>query len=700
MHWAHRIRDRFPDGQLYLDLRGYAAGSPVAAPEALTRFLKALGVAAERLPADAEEAASLYRSKLADRRVLIVLDNAASAEQVRPLLPGSPGCLVVVTSRDRLTGLVAKEGAHRLNLDVLDPPDAEALLAGMLGMRRVAAEPDAVVELGRVCGYLPLALRIAAANLITAPGKEIASYVAELRAHGRLNELTTDGDEHSAVRAAFDVSYAKLESLAGKLFRLLGLIPGPDTTLAAATALTGDPVAEVRRALDQLGAAHLVYQPNAGRFQQHDLLREYAGELAATEPPEVRRAAVDRLYRHYLQTAGAANRVLYPRSTESTVDDQALTAGAAIAWLESERPNLVAAALRAEERGVPWYAWQIADTLRGYFVSRGHGGDGLAVCDAALAAAKRAGDAAGEAAALDVLGLIHYNLGDFRQAISCHTKALALARTEGDAAAEAGTLHNLGRASMHLGDPSGATRYHEQALVINRRIGSRHGEAITLNYIGSAALALGQPETARSYTTRALRLAREIGARYVEVRSLNGLGLVHWAAHRSHGSVPGPCCWWSVDHYRSAERYFREALDLAKEIGFSYGEASVLIGLSRVLRCTGHSAEAIARCQEALDLMRDKGIQLFEGRALTELAYAHLQLGDHDAAAAHARRALDVVRHRRQRLIEARALQVLGLAEAATGDHTTARTHWRTALDIFTAIGAPERRTLHALLTG
>jgi DNA-binding SARP family transcriptional activator/tetratricopeptide (TPR) repeat protein len=705
VHWAHRVRDRFPDGQLYINLRGYAPGSPVGPLEALTRFLRALGVPAEAVPVDEEEAANLYRSRLADRGVLIVLDNAASAEQVRPLLPGSPGCLVVVTSRDRLTGLVAKEGAHRLTLDVLDPRDARALLASMLGTHRVAAESAAVAELGRMCAYLPLALRIAAANLITAPGKGIAGYVAELRAHGRLNELTTEGDDHSAVRAAFDVSYAKLEPATRALFRLLGLIPGPDFTLAAAAALTGEPDATVRRSLGQLAAAHLVHQPTGGRYQLHDLLREYASELAAQEPPDDRRTATDRLFGHYLRAASAANRLLYPHAqrlpSPSTVDTEELTDGAAVAWLEAERANLVAAAVHAAEHGVPSYAWLIADTLRGYFVSRGHGADGLAVCRAALAAAKQAFDAEGEASALDVLGLIHYNLGDFRQAITCHTKALVLARHIGNAAVEAGSLHNLGRACLHLGEPARATRYHEQALVINRRIGNRHGEAITLNYIGSAALALGQPEAARTYTTRALRLARLIGARYVEVRSLNGLGLVHWAAHRSHdgsGSPSMPCCWWAVDHYQSADRYFGEALRLAREIGFSYGEASVLIGLSRVRRCTGRSAEAIAFCQEALDVMRDRGIRLFEGRALTELAYAHLELGDHHQAAAHAQRALDVVRHRRQRLIEARALQVLGSARQATGDLTAAHRHWRAALDIFTDIGAPEKRRVHALL--
>ncbi|HEV2783639.1 MAG TPA: tetratricopeptide repeat protein [Actinophytocola sp.] len=690
VHWAHRVRDRFPDGQLYVNLRGCASGPPAPPLEALTHFLRALGVPAERVPVDAEEAANLYRTRLADRRTLILLDDAAGAEQVRPLLPGSPGCMVVVTSRDRLTGLVAKEGARRIGLDVLDAGDSRALLAGMLGDARVLAEPDAVEELGRICAHLPLALRIAAANLLAAPARGIADYTAELRDHGRLGGLTIDGEDRGPVRAAFDLSYARLEPGTRRLFRLLGLVPGPDFTHEAAAALAGGSIEDARRALGQLAAAHLVQQQVAGRYQFHDLLRDYAAEAARREDADECHAAVERLLDFYLRTADQATRLLYPhvlRLARPAAEGGAgpaepATESAALDWLEAERANLVAAAVPGSEYGVPSYAWRIADTLRGYFISRGLGGDGLAVCAAALSAAERMGDEAGEASAHDVLGLIHYNLGDFRLAMACHTNALEINRRIGNPSAEASSLHNLGRACAHLGQPARAARFHERALEINRRIGDRHGEAIALNYIGSAALVLGQPDTAYAHSSQALRLSREIGDRHVEARSLNSLGLIMWKA-RSH---------------EAAERYFAEALRLAREIGFSYAEASVLIGLSRVRRSTGRPAEAIAHCQEALAVMRDRGIHLFEGRVLAELAYAHLELGEVEQAAAHAQRALDVVRRRRQRLIEARALHVLGLAYRATGDTDLARAHWRAALTIFTEIGAPEEHAVRELL--
>jgi DNA-binding SARP family transcriptional activator/tetratricopeptide (TPR) repeat protein/DNA-binding XRE family transcriptional regulator len=676
VRWAHRVRARFPDGQLYVNLRGYAPGEPVRPVAVLTRFLRALDVPAERVPVDEEEAANLYRTQLANRKALIVLDNAAGADQVRPLLPGSPGCLVVVTSRDRLTGLVAREGAHRLTLDVLDPGDARALLAGLLGAGRVRAEPEPVAELVRICAGLPLALRIAAANLTAAPRRTVRAHVAELR----LVE-----DDGGAVRAAFDLSYTRLTRATRRMFRLLGLVPGPDFTDDAAAALAGCPVDDARRALRQLAAANLVQQPATGRYQFHDLLRHYAADLAHRE--DECPAAVDRLLGYYLRTADTATRLLYPRMLRLPAapapETPVLSESAAIGWLDAERLNLVAAAVHAAGQGRPSAAWRLADMLRGYFVSRGYGADGLAVCEAALRAAEQAGDAAGRASTWDVFGLIHYNLGEFRRAMACHTEALTIARTIGDAAVEAGSLHNLGRACAHLGQPERAAEFHQRALEINQRIGDRHGEAVALNYIGSAALVLGRADTARTYTNRALALSREIGDRYLEARSLNSLGLIEWAA---------------TADYAAAEGHFQDALRIAREIGFCYGEASVLIGLSRVRRSTGRPADAITFCQQALEVMRDRGIRLFEGRALAELAQAHLELGDAPTAAEHARAALDVVRHREQRLIEARALHILGLARAATGDVAEARTHWRHALEIYTGIGAPEEHTVRELL--
>ncbi|HEU4421103.1 MAG TPA: BTAD domain-containing putative transcriptional regulator, partial [Pilimelia sp.] len=283
VRWAHRVRDRFADGQLYVNLRGYAASAPMRPIDALSRFLRALGVPAEQVPHELEEAADLYRSLLADRRVLVILDHARGPDQVRPLLPGGSGCLVLITSRDRLGGLVAHEGAHRLTLDVLPPDEAHTLLARVVGAERVAAEPAAAEDLARACAHLPLALRIAGANLINHPQHRLADYLGELRDGNRLASLEVDGDEQAAVRNNFDLSYTGLPAPAQRLFRLLGLVPGPDVTAGAAAALADVPPQLAARELDRLAGAHLISESAPARYAFHDLLRLYAAEHARLE---------------------------------------------------------------------------------------------------------------------------------------------------------------------------------------------------------------------------------------------------------------------------------------------------------------------------------------------------------------------------------------------------------------------------------
>jgi DNA-binding SARP family transcriptional activator len=313
VHWAHRVRDHFPDGQLYVNLRGYAATPPVSPLEALAGFLRALGVPAEEVPIEPVQAAGLFRTLVAGKRMLVLLDNARSAEQVRPLLPGGSGCLVLVTSRDRLSGLVAKEGARRLILDLLTPGEAVGLLARILAKKRVGAERQAAEELAELCGLLPLALRIAAANLAGQPGQSIAGYVAGLRQGDRLVELAVDGDPQAAVRTAFDCSYAVLEPNDRRVFRLLGLMPGPEFTGAAAAPLVGMAVGQAERVLDRLAGGHLLESRAPGRFGFHDLLRRYARDRSEDEDGDgERHAAISRLYDWYLHNADAAGRLLYP----------------------------------------------------------------------------------------------------------------------------------------------------------------------------------------------------------------------------------------------------------------------------------------------------------------------------------------------------------------------------------------------------
>ena len=301
VHWAHRVRDLFPDGQLYVDLRGWAAGAPLLPIDALAGFLSALGVPAAEVPDEVQQAAALYRSLLAGKRMLVVLDNARSPGQVRPLLPASPGCAVVLTSRDQLRGLIARDGAVRFDLDVLTPRDARTLLTRLLGVERVEAEPEAAAELVRLCGYLPLALRIAAANLSGRPRTTVAAYVAELASGDRLRALEAAEDADAALRVAFDRSYAALPAPAQRLFRLLGLVPGPGVGPQAAAALAATDAAAAAALLDRLASAHLASERAPNRYVLHDLLRRYAADRASAEDSLAdREAAIGRLLDHYL----------------------------------------------------------------------------------------------------------------------------------------------------------------------------------------------------------------------------------------------------------------------------------------------------------------------------------------------------------------------------------------------------------------
>jgi hypothetical protein len=313
VHWAHRVADRFPDGQLYLNLRGYSSGEPMRAVEALAALLRSLGTLPERIPTEEDQAAALYRTVMADRRVLVVLDNARSVDQVRPLLPGSHGCLVLVTSRDRLAGLVARDGARRLSLDVLPPEEAFALLTRILGADRTAAEPAATAELARVCAYLPLALRIAAAHLSDRTDLVIAAYIAELTDSDPVTSLRVDGDDETAVRTALDRSYLSLPEPTRRMFRLLGVVPGPDFTAMAAAALAGSTVDDAAQHLRRLANAHLIDEHTHGRYAFHDLLRAYASHIVEeTEVSEQRNVALTRLMSWYLQVADASATILYP----------------------------------------------------------------------------------------------------------------------------------------------------------------------------------------------------------------------------------------------------------------------------------------------------------------------------------------------------------------------------------------------------
>jgi tetratricopeptide (TPR) repeat protein len=675
------------------------------------------------VPVDLEEAASLYRSLLADRRMLILLDNAGHPDQVRPLLPGSPGCLVLVTSRDQLAGLVARHGAQRLTIDVLTPAEAETLLRRVLGAGRVGAEPEAAAELARLCGHLPLALRIAAANLTDRPGRSIESFAAELAAGDRLSALGVAGDEQAAVRAAFDLSYTTLAAPARLLFRRLGLAPGPDITAPAATALVapdagGQPA---DRVLDRLAAAHLLGQPAPGRYALHDLLRHYAAERAGQDDSGADRdAAVRRLLGWYLHTADAAARVLYPTMIRldlppAGTDDAPPGAFAdhieALAWLTAERHNLLAAIRYAAEHGPRQAAWLLADTIRGYFWHARYTVDWLETAHAGLAAATAAGDLQAQAGMQMSLGMAYYclerhsaavehytaaadlarragwvpgqlasignlgnayaDLGDLRRAAECHTEALELNRQAGQLTGQLAVLCNLGVVYQRLGQLHRAAEYETEAVAIAKQLGSPAGEAAAIGNLGGMQHDLGDLAQAEANLSHALSLHREIGNRYAETHTLLDLAAVHHDAGRSADAL----------------EIAQQARGIAQETAARRIEADILNLLGAIHRTLGHTQQAVTNHQQALRIARDADAQLVQTAALIGLAAVHRDRGQTAKAAAYAREALDTARDAGYAVLDGNAHTTLASIHLATGDVDAGAGHARAALEIHRETG-------------
>ena len=643
VHWAHRARARFPDGQLYVNLRGYAAAEPLQPIEALAGFLQALGVPADQVPLDAELAAAMYRTLLADRRVLVVLDNARTVEQVRPLLPGGSGCVVLITSRDRLGGLVARDGAVHLTLEVLAPPEAATLLGRVLGAR-ASAEPDGVAELTRRCAYLPLALRIAAAHLLLHPRRTVAGYLDRLAAAGCLDELTADDD--AGVRIAFDLSYQALEEPARELFRRLGLAPGADVTIGEAAAL-GDLDEHVAgRLLDRLARAHLIEESRPGRYAFHDLLRQYAFEHNA---PADRDAALTRLYGRYVDMARSAAALLYPHMLllpHPGPADGHVHAAAALAWFETERANLVQAVEAAARWGPRRAGWMLADALRGAFHLCRHTTGWLTVAEAALAAATADGDRAGQAAARHSLGTARRSVGAYPDALRHYTEALRLARDCGWAESEATNLGNLGIVCRKQGRLADAVGHLRAALAVDRRIGRRSGEANNLGNLAAVYHAMGRlPEAAAAYQAALTRNAAA-GIVHGEALARTGLGQVGIELGRSH----------------EARDHLDRALDLYRSVGDRDGESVVHSALATLECQLGRPGVGRQQALAALAGAREVGDPQSEAMALNALGHADRMLGDANQAIADHEAAYRVAHGTADRCAEAEAL--IGLADA------------------------------------
>ncbi|WP_189211054.1 ATP-binding protein [Actinokineospora fastidiosa] len=532
--WAHQVQAAFPDGTLYTDLRGYGPGRPARPGEVLDGFLRALGTRPEQIPTTVEARAGLYRSLLAERNVLVVLDNANSAGQVRPLLPGSPGSLVLVTSRDSLTGLVSGQHAHRLTLAPLTPTEAAELISLAIGRHRAVAEAPAVAELAGLCGLLPVALRIAGSRIAGRPHLRVADVVDEMRVD-RLGVLRTPTDEASDVSAVFGWSYRRLTAEQAAMFRGLGLHPGPGISLHAAAAIGGVSTGQARRLLDDLAAVNLVEQRARDRYELHDLLREYARDRARhDDPPGARDEAIGRVLSWYARMAAMADRLLYPayvrwRAHPGNTSVELIPLadrGAATAWLTMERQNLMAVVRHASAHERDVLVLSLVHAVETFFYHHAYWDELFEMLSLGIAAAGRTGDPASHAWFLTRSGWARLQRSGWQDALGDLLGALALAREVGDPYLEAYARNDLGMVSLRRNRFADALDYLLPAVSLSRGTDTGRQEAFVHCNVSSALMGLGRHRQALSHAEHSLRLRRQADDREGEVFTLNQLARV------------------------------------------------------------------------------------------------------------------------------------------------------------------------------
>ncbi len=595
LHWAHRTSGEFPDGQLFVNLQGFGpAGTALEPADALRGFLEALGVPQARIPADLAARAGLYRSLLTGKHILLVLDNARDAGQVRPLLPGAPWGAAIITSRSQLAGLAATEGASHLTLDLLTPADGRELLVSRLGGNRIAREPAAVTRIIDRCARLPLALTITAARATTARNFSLAAIADELGDASRALDPFHGGDAATDVRSVFSWSYRALSPDAARLFRLLGLHPGPVISVPAAASLGEIETRRARLLLAELSRAHLLAEPAPGLFAFHDLLRAYAAEQAgAADDQPVRDSAVRRLLGHYLATCYRAATLIEPNmdplevraAGAGVVPAELGTAQDALSWFAAERAGVLAAVRLAGDAGLARQAWQLAWCACVFLLRGGLSDDNVIVQEAGLAAARQAGDACGEAHALHGLALGYARSGRFGEAAPLLERALSLYGSTGDQVGQARIHNSLTWIAEHEERLADALVHATRALEIYRAAGHRAGEGMVLNDVGFCHARLGNYRQAREYCERGLAMARQNGERNWEAAALDSLGLVY------HG----------LGDQRRAVGCYEQAADLYRELGDRFNEADTLVSLGDIeLRARDAEAARKAWSQAAL----------------------------------------------------------------------------------------------------
>ncbi|GAA2707125.1 BTAD domain-containing putative transcriptional regulator [Micromonospora olivasterospora] len=613
-HWAQHVRDRFPDGQLYVNLHGFSGQMQLQPAEVLARFLQALGVPQQEVPIDVDDAAALFRSIAADKRILVLLDNAASADQVRPLLLGSARCLVLVTSRNRLSRLVARDGARRVSLDIMTEPEAVELLSGLLG-DDCAVDDQALRDLAAACGGLPLALRISAARLSDRPNQRLSDFVKALYAGDRLTALAATDDDQIAVQAAFDLSYQALPETARRLFSLVGSFAGPDFATGAVAALTGLSNEDADRVLDQLAAMHMIQPVADNRYTFHDLLRLYAQRRCAAEVGEVeRRQALRRLCDFYLTVIDAAARILYPQvfrlpmppDRQENVPITFTDHRRAKAWLDEERGNLVAVAQRAMADGSYEPAWLIADWLRGYLGIQQPFRDWFVLAETGLAAAAISGDLLGQAAAHHNLAQACHSMSRFEEALEHLAKARALSAEGNWLEGHTAALCNLGVVYADVGKLGEALEKFTQSLEDNQRAGSLVGTAVNLENLGDVHRLMHSLDEAVGCYKAAHALYTEIGSPPGQASTLTSLGGVYHA----------------LGDPAAAAYHAERGLAMHCESGNQLGQATALAELARIQCAAGRVEAATESARAAVDISREFGDHRAKADAHTALAGA------------------------------------------------------------------------------
>jgi tetratricopeptide (TPR) repeat protein/DNA-binding XRE family transcriptional regulator len=695
LHWAHQAAAEFPDGQLFVNLHGFSqSGPPLSAANAVRVLLEALDVPAARLPASVEAQLGMYRSLLAGRRMLIVLDNACDEAQVRPLLPGSLTCRVVITSRNQLTGLAALEAARLLMLDVLTDAEAHQLLRQRIGPGRLAAEPAAARQLIESAARLPLALSIIGARAAMRRDLALRQVAAELAARQDLGGFTAGHDPAADVRAALSWSYRQLPASTARAFRLAGLLPGPDLEVRALAALGGLSREQAGEALALLARGCLIQPVGGGRYVLHDLLRRYARELtAALDSGQARQAALARLLDYYLSAAAAAMDLVFSAerhrrpavSLPATLRPPLATEQAALELLDAERPGIVAAIVVAAgsdahaERAVT-----LAATLFRYLDAGAHASDGVQVHAAAARAARRLNDAGAQASALTNLGSAYLRQGRFGCAASHYQQAIGLYRMAGDRTGEARAVSNLGVADIEEGRLDRAAVGLRDAAALFGDVGDQAGEANSLANLAIVEHRRGEFTAAMAHARRSLEICREAGDRGSEAHALTIIGTI--------SSRQG-------EHARAAG-FHRQALAIARQVGDHCGVADILGNLGVAQLQLGQPGRAGASLRRALALATESGDVSLQAQLLNGLGEVHAAAGQPEQARASYAAALRIARETGGKHELARACYGLGESCQAAGDTRQARRHWHDAMALYEALGAPEAESVRARLDG